>query len=146
MTRVLVCGERDWPCFDLVDRIVERLRLRYGRDLVIVHGCARGVDGAFDSAAKIRGISCEPHPAKWEVNGLAGGPIRNQAMVDAGAAFLICVHRDLAGSKGSRDCVDRALGASIPCFLIDREDGEPRRIVEIPQPRQRSLFDDNTGR
>lgn len=140
MTRVLVCGDRDWPCFDLADRIVERLRVRYGRDLVIVHGCARGVDGAFDSAAKVRGLSCELHPAKWEVNGLTGGPIRNQEMVDAGAAFLICVHRHLDGSKGSRDCVERALEAGIPCYLIDREDGEPKRILRIPEPERRSLL------
>jgi len=37
------------------------------------------------------------------------GSIRNQEMVDAGAAMCLAFHRDLAASKGIRDCVRRAI-------------------------------------
>jgi hypothetical protein len=130
-TRVLVTGDRNWFCLSLAERIIRRLIDRYGRDLIVVHGAARGVDSAFDSACALNDIVRAPYPADWLLQGKAAGPRRNQAMVDAGADFCIAVHRNLASSKGTKDCVRRCLKAGIPVWLIDSEDATPRPITEI---------------
>jgi len=40
--RVIVTGDRDWYAPDLAAEVVKRLLVRYGPDLVIVHGGATG--------------------------------------------------------------------------------------------------------
>ena len=148
MTRVIVTGSRNWDCREIAHRAISRIIDRWGRDIAIVHGDAAGVDRAFRLAAMSHSVSHEPHPARWDDLDAPGavirrrrdgseynanaGPIRNQEMVDLGAKFAIAVSKDLANSKGTRDCVERLLRAGIPVYLIDREDGEPRRIREIP--------------
>jgi hypothetical protein len=131
-TRVLITGCRHWEPVALARRVVARLSIRYGDDLVIVHGDATGVDRTFAAVAKQASIATEAHPADWGRHGKAAGPKRNAAMVALGAAFAIAVHRDLWGSKGTRDCAARCLAAGIPVYLIDSDDGEPVRIREIP--------------
>jgi hypothetical protein len=56
------------------------------------------------------------------------GPIRNQEMVDAGAEMCIAFHRAIGASRGTKDCVRRALAARIPTYLVDSEAGVPRRL------------------
>jgi hypothetical protein len=130
--RVLISGDRNWRCGALARRIVARLVDRIGADLVVVHGGASGVDGAFAEACDLRDATHEPHVADWQKHGKKAGPLRNQEMIDAGADFVIAVHRSLAWSRGTKDLVTRALAAGIPVYLIDREDAEPRRLCEIP--------------
>jgi hypothetical protein len=131
--RVLVSGDRNWRCGALARRVVARLADRFGADLVVVSGTAEGVDTAFAAACDVRGVAHEPHAVHWHEKGKRAGPVRNQEMVDAGADFCIAVHRSLAWSRGTKDCAKRALDAGIPVWLIDSEDGEPRRIREIPE-------------
>jgi hypothetical protein len=129
--RVIVTGSRSWPCGELAVRVVGRLQDRYGEALVIVHGGARGVDAAFDAAARRAGVRVEAHPAEWDRLGRAAGPKRNARMVARGARFAVAVHPDLAGSMGTRDCVRRCLEAEIPVWLIDAAQAEPRRIRAV---------------
>jgi ABC-type sugar transport system substrate-binding protein len=129
--RVLVTGDRAWWCHDLAEAVMARLLARYGPHLVIVHGAASGVDAAFDDAAFDAGVDREPHPAEWGKHGRAAGPIRNGEMVIAGAALCLAVHRKLATSKGTKDCVKQALAAGIPVWLIDDESGTPKRLESI---------------
>jgi hypothetical protein len=128
--RVVVTGDRRWECPALARRVVERLKARYGAALVVVHGAAGGVDHTFDTVCLELRVRREPHPANWRWHGDRAGPIRNQEMIDAGAAFVVAVHRDLAGSRGTRDCVRRALQAGVPVYVLDHDDAEPRRITE----------------
>jgi hypothetical protein len=60
-------------------------------------------------------------------------------MVDLGARFALAVHRDLATSKGTGDCVRRCLAARIPVWLIDSEDCKPRKLDRFPAPGQAGL-------
>lgn len=131
--RLIISGDRNWNCDDLSRRVVAQLVERFGADLILVHGDARGVDDAFAAACQARGVVHEPHPARWDDIGKGAGPRRNQEMIDAGVDFVIAVHRNLAWSRGTRDLVKRSLKAGIPVYLIDSEDGEPRRIREIPE-------------
>jgi hypothetical protein len=134
--RVIISGDRNWRCGALARRIVARLVDWYGADLIVVHGNAAGVDTAFAAACALRGVAREPHAARWHEQGNRAGPIRNAAMVAAGANFCIAVHRSLAWSRGTRDLVERALAAGIPVYLIDGEDAEPKRIRKIPERRE----------
>lgn len=130
--RVLVTGDRNWACSRLATVVVVRLWARHPDGLLIVHGGASGVDHAFEQVARMAGVPTEVHPASWEVHGRRAGPIRNQAMVDGGADVCLAFHRDLRRSRGTRDCVRRALEAGIPCWLVesDAEDARPGRITQ----------------
>jgi hypothetical protein len=130
--RVIVTGSRSWDCPALADRLLRRMRDRYGDGLLVVHGaCPTGVDAAFDRACRALGIRCEKHSADWKKLGKRAGPIRNGEMLSLGAVLVLAVHDRLARSKGTRDCVARALAAGIPVYLIASETAEPRRITEV---------------
>jgi hypothetical protein len=36
--RIIVTGDRNWNAHELGEAVVRRLRVRYGQDIVIVHG------------------------------------------------------------------------------------------------------------
>jgi YspA, cpYpsA-related SLOG family len=143
-TRIIITGDRKWSPTLLVGRIVDRLVARYGADLVIVHGAGEGIDQAFDAACRMRGVSVESHPARWDEldapdamtrKGQGGksynsqaGPARNQEMVDAGASLAIACHRSLAWSRGTLDCVQRCRRAGIRVYLFDSEDSAGRPL------------------
>jgi hypothetical protein len=127
--RVIITGDRSWRCDDLAKRVVGRLVARYGKEgLEIVHGAAGGVDSAFDNAAIDARIGKDPHPADWRL-GKRAGPKRNRDMVKKGADLCIAVHKFLMNSKGTKDCRRQAIEAGIPTWLIDSEDGEPKRLT-----------------
>ncbi len=133
--RVIVSGDRRWNCRSLAIRIVYGLMVKHGTALLIVHGAAPGVDSAFAEACNDLGVDFEPHPADWQAHGRAAGPIRNGEMIAAGAAMVIACHRNLAGSRGTRDCVKRALAAGIPVWLVedDKSDRiEAKRVEKLP--------------
>jgi hypothetical protein len=126
--RIMVTGDRDWICFDLATAIVRRLVTRYGPDVVIVHGAARGVDDSFRSVCRWLGVKDEPHVADWERFGNAAGPKRNAEMVASGIDLCVACHRSLAASKGTKDCVRQALAAGISTYLVDNDRAVPRRL------------------
>jgi hypothetical protein len=49
------------------------------------------------------------------------GSIRNAEMVAAGAGMCVAFHRFLRQSRGTKDCVRRAIEVGIPTYLIDSE-------------------------
>jgi hypothetical protein len=126
--RILITGDRSWACHKLATTILDRLIARYGPDLVIVHGDATGVDESFGTAAKGLGLSVEAHAAEWDRQGPAAGPIRNAEMMRAGADLCVALHRSISASKGTKDCVRKALAARIPLYLIDSDKAVPRRL------------------
>jgi ABC-type sugar transport system substrate-binding protein len=130
--RIIVTGDRNWRCTALARRVIARLVARHG-NVTILDGDASGVDTAFADAASEAGCKVLLFPADWEKYGKGAGPRRNAEMVAAGADFAIAVHKSLARSRGTRDAVERCLAAGIPVWLIDSEDGEPKRVREIPR-------------
>jgi hypothetical protein len=144
--RVIITGDRRWECTLIASAVMNSLVERYGIDFTVVHGAASGVDTVFARACERRGVKHEPHPAAWDVLDAPGavirqredgrsynanaGPSRNAEMVAGGAAFAIAVHRNLAWSKGTRDCVGKCLRAQIPVYLVDGTN-PPRRIRAI---------------
>lgn len=127
--RILITGDRFWNCHVLAAGVLQRLIDRYGRELVIVHGDATGVDESFGTAAKGLGLTVEPHPADWDRFGKGAGPKRNAEMVAAGADLCIAVHRFVFNSKGTKDAARRAIAAGIPTYLIDSDKAVPKRLL-----------------
>lgn len=129
--RVLITGDRNWACLTLAQRVVDRLKAKHP-ELEIIHGAAKGVDTAFAVAAANAGVPVIACPAEWDAHGPAAGPMRNQRMVDAGADLCLAFHGNLKRSKGTNDCVRRAMDAGIPVWLVDSDDegARPVRVTE----------------
>ena len=128
MVRVLVTGDRNWCPRELARQVVVRLKVQYGDDLILIHGGATGADITLADAAGKAGIRCKSYPADWTAHGKGAGPRRNAEMVAAGADFALAFHRDVAGSRGTKDCCRRCLKAGIPVWLFDREDATGKRL------------------
>jgi hypothetical protein len=142
--RVIITGDRNWYAPELAAEVVRRLLIRYGPDLVIVHGGASGIDWSFTQPCGNLGLKVEVHPARWDELDARGaviwensygvrynanaGPIRNGEMVAAGAGMCVAFHRFLRQSRGTKDCVRRAIEAGIPTYLVDSEEPRPRRL------------------
>lgn len=105
--RVIVCGGRDYQDKAQVWRFLRR----FPDGTVIVHGaCRTGVDWWAAQAAPDLNLKTEAHPADWRRHGAKAGPLRNQAMADAGADLCLA----FTGGKGTADMVRRAEAAGIP--------------------------------
>ena len=129
--RIIITGDRNWYSTELARRVLGRLVARYGREITIVHGAAPGVDQSFANVCEAIGLAHEPHPADWDRLGRKAGPVRNAEMIETGAGLCLAFHRNLERSKGTRDCVRRAIAAGIPAWLVDSENGEPKRIEAV---------------
>ena len=109
--RVLVTGSRDWTDEEAIEVALAPLGTG-GEPVTIVHGaCPTGADAIAHKIALRYGYEVEPHPADWTTHGRAAGPIRNQEMVDLGAD--LCLAFPLSTSRGTWDCVRRAIEADI---------------------------------
>src|SRR5262245_38470256 len=143
--RIIVTGDRNWYAPDLAEQVLNRLMLRYGPALIIVHGAATGIDRSFAEACSDLGVEQEAHPARWEEldhpeaviryykrnrpDTANAGPVRNAEMVAAGAEMCLAFHRAISASKGTKDCARRAIAAGISTYLIATEAAEPKRLI-----------------
>ena len=55
MTRILICGDRNWKDVETIENFVRSLP----PDTVIIHGDGRGADRIADKAAKEHGLNVE---------------------------------------------------------------------------------------
>jgi hypothetical protein len=88
--------------------------------MVLVHGACRGLDTIAARRATLMGWQIEPHPAEWKLHGRAAGPIRNRLMVMTDPALCIAFHDHIERSKGTKDCLERAIGAAIKSALYSQ--------------------------
>ena len=109
--RVIVCGGRDYSDERTIDTVMRALSM----PTIVVHGDARGADRLAGHVARNLGLTVENHPADWKAHGKAAGPIRNQAMLDAGADLVIA----FPGGAGTADMVGRARSAGVPVLHVD---------------------------
>jgi hypothetical protein len=135
--RILICGEHDWRCSDLAERVIRRLIARYGTQLVIVHGFNSGADTAFEVAAQAARLTTELHAITGVDRNYfkeRAGPLRDARMVKLGADLCIVVHRNLAASSDTKNCAAQSIVAGIPTYLIDADEGVPIKL-EADDPR-----------
>jgi hypothetical protein len=117
--RVLVCGDRKWSNCDLIFEWLLALRDKYGIDLIVIDGAARGADSCAFNATVPLEVKSVRFPANWAKYGRAAGAIRNQQMLDEGKPDLVLAfHNDIENSKGTKDMVARARKAGILVEVI----------------------------
>lgn len=120
--RIIITGSRHWTDGDAIRSALRRVTHHLGGGRpglrgVLVHGAAPGADTIGAEVALSMGWEVEPFPADWGKLGNRAGPIRNSAMVKAGAHMLLaCPHPD---SVGTWDCVRKACVASIPIYVVN---------------------------
>lgn len=114
MTRVLVCGGRDFRDVVLMGRVMKQVHLERNITCVI-HGDYRGADRHADIWARWNRIAVEPYPAKWKEQGRAAGPIRNRRMIDEGKPDLVVA---FPGHDGTNDMIEAALEAGIEVMVV----------------------------
>lgn len=94
------------------------------RQIMIVHGAARGGDRIIDAQALALGMLTEAHAISgttWDAIGPAAGPKRNRAMLDdpRGCDFLIGFRLGGMLSRGTTDCIFAAQERRIPTIVFD---------------------------
>lgn len=130
--RILVTGTRE--NHEVIKRLVwhrlDELTAEWPthQKVIVVHGqCPKdGVDLFAHQWAASRGHTPEPHPADWHLHGKRAGMIRNAKMVNLGADY--CVGFPAPGSKGTWDCLQKAVDAGIPTRVYP---AYPPRVVAL---------------
>jgi hypothetical protein len=121
MTRVLVCGSRDWDAGSPIACILNGYLLT--GPLTVIEGGATGADtlaGRWAQDFARFGVTHESHPAPWSEHGRAAGPIRNQMMLDQRRPDVVWafITKDLERSRGTADMVRRARQAGVPTYVV----------------------------
>lgn len=118
---ILVTGSRDWTDKEhMADFIELHLRTNWVSDQVVIrHGGARGADQLAGELAREFGAIEDPHPVSAEEwrKSRGAGHARNARMVAMGAD--VCIGFPMPGSKGTWDCLKRAVDAGIPVEICN---------------------------
>ena len=120
--RVLVCGGRDYDdrtyFFHFMDRVLETIGgagETPRRDVVIIHGAARGADTLADDYARERELRVIRYPADWNTHKKAAGPIRNKLMLTDGQPHVIIAFK---GGNGTADMIRQGKKAGVPVYEV----------------------------
>lgn len=110
--RVIVAGSRTIDDYKTVKRVLTN-HFTTGSDrtpladrLVVLSGCADGVDTHAIEWANSLYIDVDRYPAEWDTHGKRAGFIRNQEMAEAADTLVAIWDGD---SAGTRDMITRAL-------------------------------------
>ena len=115
MNRILICGDRNWKDYEVIDSLVKSLPL----DSIIIQGMCSGADSMGKKAGEKYGFEVLDFPAKWEEYGNSAGPIRNTQMLDEGKPNTVyAFHNDIFNSRGTKNMIIQALNRSIPVIII----------------------------
>lgn len=118
--KIIVTGSRDWSD---ITSVVETLKI-YDKSTILVHGNCRGADIICAVVGETLGFEIRPYPADWDTHGKPAGIIRNQLMIDTENKtdepidLCIAFHDEIENSKGTKDCVSRALKANITILYV----------------------------
>lgn len=115
MSRVLVCGGRDFTDRDFIWNTLCDLDAKHGPISVVIHGAAPGADSEAMIWAQTSGRKHAPFVADWRSHGKAAGPMRNQRMLDQGKPDLVIA---FPGGRGTADMVRRAKAAHVHVIEI----------------------------
>lgn len=103
---------------EILDVYLRDCRIRH-EDLVIIEGCANGVDTQANAWAQYHAVPVLHYPAPWNHLGRKAGLWRNRAMLKIlKPDKVVCFHPDIAKGKGTRDMALIAARAGIPVHLV----------------------------
>jgi hypothetical protein len=123
--RIIIAGDRFWSCRELAESTLRRLIVRHGPDIVIVHGGAPAVDHSFAEACRALGVKADLCLADF--SHLGDHRFSNRQMILKGARLCLIFHHSVL-DDGSSDLARQAIAAGVPTYLIDSEEGRPRRF------------------
>ncbi|MBQ3698311.1 MAG: DUF2493 domain-containing protein [Prevotella sp.] len=105
--RVIIAGGRDFNDYQLLKAKCDAIlaNKRQTHSIIIVSGTARGADSLGERYAHERAYTIERHPANWDSDGKAAGPIRNAQMADVADALIAFWD---GRSRGTRNMIDVA--------------------------------------
>lgn len=114
MTKVLVCGGRDYHDKDFLFSTLDAFHLEH-KFTLLIQGGARGADNLVKIWAFYKKIPSLEFPANWVMYGKAAGQIRNQQMLVEGKPNLLIA---FPGGIGTKNMIFQAKAASIPIYQI----------------------------
>lgn len=114
MSRILVCGGRDYCDADRVNFVLDYAAENIGV-AVIIHGAARGADALAGAWASSRGVPQIACPADWAAHGKAAGPIRNRQMLDEHRPDYVI---SFPGGRGTADMMRRAMAEGVEVLEV----------------------------
>ena len=114
MTRVLVCGGRDFADYERLDAVLDWLHERH-RFTALIQGEARGADRMAGEWADARGVECLRFPADWDKHGRRAGPIRNRQMLVEGRPDLVVA---FPGGRGTANMIEQAEKAGVRVIKV----------------------------
>jgi hypothetical protein len=120
--RVLICGDRNWQHYLVIETFVAGLYSQYGNQLHLIEGEAKGADKMAAEAAGLYLPDENIHrfPADWNKFHRAAGPIRNREMLMQEPDLVFAFHSDIANSKGTKNMVDIAKDKEVPTYVVSR--------------------------
>jgi hypothetical protein len=117
MTKLLVCGARDWTDRQ---RIADVLASYCERGHVeVIHGDAPGADTLAREVAESYGFSVRGFPPDHARHGDQAGPMRNIAMVDDRPDKVIAFYD--GDSQGTQHTIDEAAKRGIPVEIYSSQ-------------------------
>lgn len=119
MTKVLVCGGRDFADWDFLRSELDRFHVvPQTRITQLIHGGARGADTMAEHWAELNMVKIQPFVVKaheWRALGSAAGPLRNQKMLDEGKPDVVLA---FPGGGGTKDMMTKARKAGVKVICI----------------------------
>ena len=114
--RILVTGSRDWEDVSAIFSALNHVMRKWGTDIVVVHGGAKGADTIAGQWAGLQFVPEEVHLADWNTHGKKAGFIRNAEMVALGADVCLAFIKN--ESRGATMCAELAERAGIPLYRV----------------------------
>jgi hypothetical protein len=117
MFRLLISGSRDWDNDEVI--LVELLRCyaKFGTEVTLVSGGAKGADSICEEVAKSFDWVIEQHLPDWDSFGKSAGYRRNEQMVASGVDALVAFRRN--NSRGTTHTAQTAIKAGVPTKLVE---------------------------
>ena len=85
------------------------------RNVVIIHGAARGADSLANDYATERGLRVVSYPADWKTHGRRAGPIRNKKMLTESQPHVIIAFK---GGNGTAHMMKIGREAGVTVYEV----------------------------
>lgn len=129
MFKVIISGSRDYSRSIVVNAFLDGLYEKYGDELYIIEGGARGADKlARDWVREKFGDQYHKHhwrvDADWQKLGAYAGHARNKTMLEEGEPNIVFGFKDDFNHKmdkgGTENMLKIAAEAGVPTFLVQK--------------------------
>lgn len=125
MTRVLVCGSRDYQDEERLGAVLDAVH-RLRQITAVIEGGAAGADALAHVWAAKNQVPVKTFNANWGEYGRAAGMIRNRQMLDEGHPDIVYAFtsKPLSESKGTAGMVKMARQAKVRTVVVGQDDSE----------------------